>query len=146
MTRAVDRMTYRIASDADCAVLAQMNRQLIIDEGHRNNMTVKELEARLREWLSADYRGVIFESAGRIAAYALFREMATEIYLRQLFVVTDFRRQGIGRYAMNVLRTQIWPTGKRLTVEVLVANHSALAFWRAIGYQDYAMTLEIIPA
>jgi hypothetical protein len=32
-----------------------------------------------------------------------------------------------------------------LTVDVLVTNHSALAFWRAVGYQDYALTLEIMP-
>ena len=31
------------------------------------------------------------------------------------------------------------------TMEVLVANAAAVAFWRALGYVDYALTLEIMP-
>lgn len=30
-------------------------------------------------------------------------------------------------------------------VEVLVANERAVAFWRAAGYRDYSLTLEILP-
>jgi predicted acetyltransferase len=76
----------------------------------------------------------------------LFREQPDEIYLRQFFVVRNRRREGIGRRAMEILRSQIWPKTKRLTVEVLVANKSAVAFWRAIGYMDYALTFEIMPS
>lgn len=50
-----------------------------------------------------------------------------------------------GRAAIRILRTQIWPKDKRLTVEVLVKNAPALAFWRAVGYTDYSLTLEIMP-
>jgi GNAT superfamily N-acetyltransferase len=146
MTPDNNLMTCRIASSADSTLLARMNHQLILDEGHRNNMTVEELESRMRDWLAADYRAIIFEDAGAFAAYALFRELPTEIYLRQLFVARDVRRRGIGSHALNVLRTQFWSAGKRLTVEVLTANAAALAFWRAMGYRDYSMTLEIMPA
>jgi len=55
------------------------------------------------------------------------------------------RRQGIGREAMETLRSKIWPKGKRLTVDVLVENTAAVAFWRAAGYKDYSLTLEILP-
>jgi ribosomal protein S18 acetylase RimI-like enzyme len=140
-----NQLTCRIAKDEDCALLAQLNRQLIVDEGHRNNMTVQELESRMRDWLSADYRAVIFEREKGFVAYALFRESSTEIYLRQLFVARDIRRQGIGRHVLRVLRRQFWPDSKRFTVEVLTSNTAALAFWRAMGYIDYPMTLEIMP-
>ena len=122
-----------------------MNHQLIRDEGHRNRMTVPELEQRMRSWLSGEYRAVLFEDNGQVVAYALFREQPEEIYLRQLFVVRDRRSQGIGRKAVELLRTQVWPKTKRLTVEVLVANKRAVAFWRSIGYTDYCLTLEILP-
>ena len=29
---------------------------------------------------------------------------------------------------------------------VLVSNKAAVAFWRAVGYMDYALTLEILPS
>src|SRR5262245_28466100 len=137
-------MTFRIATLADSELLAKLNHQLIQDEGHRNRMTVPELEQRLRGWLSGEYRAVIFEE-GEVVAYALFREQPQEIYLRQLLVVRTRRRQGIGRNAVETLRAKLWPRNKRLTVDVLVANPDAIAFWRAIGYTDYCLTLEIRP-
>jgi len=108
-------------------------------------MTVPEIEQRMRGWLSGDYRAVIYEDAGEVVAYALFREQPEEIYLRQLFVVRHRRGQGIGRRAVEILRSEVWPKNKRLTVEVLVANTRAVSFWRSVGYADYAISLEILP-
>lgn len=119
---------------------------MIRDEGHRNRMTVPELEQRMRGWISGEYRAMIYEDGGEVVAYALFREEAEEIYLRQLFVVRHRRSQGLGRRAVELLRSQIWPKTKRLTVEVLVANKRAVNFWRSVGYSDYALSLEILPA
>jgi predicted acetyltransferase len=75
----------------------------------------------------------------------LYREQPEEIYLRQLFGVRNQRRQGIGRAAFGIIRTKIWPTNKRLTVDVLVQNSSAVAFWQAVGYKDHCLKLEILP-
>jgi predicted acetyltransferase len=138
-------MTFRAATFDDCPQLAELNHQLIRDEGHRNPMTVPELEQRMRGWISGDYRAIIYEDGGEIVAYALFREQPEEIHLRQLFVVRHRRSQGIGRWAVDILRSQIWPKTKRLTVEVLVANTRAVSFWRSVGYADYALSLEILP-
>src|SRR5262245_14563188 len=89
-------MTFRLATSGDCALLAKLNHQLIRDEGHRNRMTVPELEQRMRGWLVAGYAAVIFEKTPEVVAYALYRERMEEIYLRQLFVVRNRRRQGVG--------------------------------------------------
>jgi len=137
-------VTFRKATLSDCALLADLNHQLIRDEGHRNRMSVPQLEERMREWLASEYVAIIFEDNKETVAYAVYREQPKEIYLRQLFVVRSRRRQGIGRKAIEMLRSQIWPTGKRLTVDVLVQNTAAVAFWRAVGYKDYSLTLEII--
>lgn len=137
-------MKYRIATLDDCQLLAEMNHQLLEDEKHRNRfMTLPQLEERMRGFLSGEYRGVIFEENGEIVAYALYREQPEEIYLRQLFVQRHCRRLGHGRQAMEILRSSIWPTNKRLTVDVLVHNRNAIAFWRAVGYKDYLLGLEI---
>lgn len=136
-------MTFRQATVADCGQLAELNHQLIRDEGHQNRMTVPELEQRMKGWLASDYQAVLFEEDGVVVAYGLYREQPEEIYLRQLFVTGNRRRQGIGRRAFEILRAEIWPKHKRLTVEVLVSNTAAVAFWRSVGYKDYALTLEI---
>jgi GNAT superfamily N-acetyltransferase len=142
-------LTFRFATVADCPLLAQLNHQLIRDEGHHNRMTVPELEARMRGWLPAsgegEYRAVLFEDRGEVVAYALFREGPDQIYLRQLFVVPPRRRQGVGRTAIELLRSRVWARTKRLTVDVLVTNTRAVGFWRAVGYKDYCLTLEIQP-
>ena len=139
------QMNFRLATLNDCGLLAELNHQLIRDEGHRNKMTVSELEQRMKSWLASEYAAMLFENNREVVAYALYREQAEEIYLRQLFVARNQRRKGIGREAVKILRTKIWPTNKRLTVEVLVQNEAAVAFWRAVGYKGYGLTLEILP-
>jgi len=137
-------MKYRIATLDDCRLLAEMNHQLLEDERHRNRfMTLPQLEERMRGFLSGEYRGVMFEEDGGIVAYVLYREQPDEIYLRQLFVHRDRRRRGHGRRAIEILRSEIWPKTKRLTVDVLLHNTDAIAFWRAVGYKDYLLGLQI---
>jgi predicted acetyltransferase len=138
-------MTHRLATANDCPLLGELNHQLIQDEGHKNPMTIPELEQRMRDWLTGEYASVLFEKGGEVVAYALYREEPDEIYLRQLFVVRHHRREGLGKQAMSLLRSEIWPKTKRLTVEVLIANTAAVAFWRSVGYRDYSLKLEILP-
>ena len=138
-------MEYRFATAADLDRLAEWNHQLIRDEGHRNAMTVAELRERMRGWLEGEYKAVIFGPQSDPVAYALFREGTAEVYLRQLFVRRDRRSEGIGREAVGILRERVWPRQKRLTVEVLTANTRAVQFWRSVGYEDYCLTLEIMP-
>ncbi|MEO5957951.1 MAG: GNAT family N-acetyltransferase [Opitutaceae bacterium] len=140
-------MTHRPALLSDVPLLAALNQQLIRDDGHRNRMTVAELGTRMHGWLeSGEYGATIFEAGAEVVAYALHREQVAEIYLRQFFVVRHRRREGVGRGAMRILLEEVWPRNKRLTVEVLSANLTALSFYRALGYGDYAVTLEIFPA
>src|SRR5215470_7720045 len=109
-------MKYRVASVEDCPTLATLNAQLIQDEGHRNPMTVAQLEDRMRGWLtSGAYQALLWEDHHEVVAYALFRETADEVYLRQFFVVRHRRREGIGRQAIAALLTQVWPRHKRWT-------------------------------
>src|SRR5208283_4898368 len=102
-------MQYRLSNDSDLDLLAEWNYQLIQDEGHRNPMTVPELRERMKGWLMGEYQAVIFSEKGESVAYVLYKEDAKKIYLRQLFVKRDRRREGIGRKAMDILRNQLWP-------------------------------------
>jgi GNAT superfamily N-acetyltransferase len=135
-------MQYRPATPADAATLAAMNHQLIRDEGHRNPMTVAQLEARMAGWLGGEYQAVVFEDAGEAVGYALFRREPDHVYLRQFFVRPDHRRRGVGRAAIEWLQRHAWGLETRVRVEVLVGNAAGIAFWRAVGFRDYCMTLE----
>lgn len=138
------QLAWRLATRRDCAILGELNHQLIADEGHRNPMSARELERRMRGWLEEGYDAVLFEESGAVVAYALYRSQPEEIYLRHFFVLRHCRRRGIGRAAINLLRCRIWPSTRRLTVSVLCDNAAGTQFWRAMGYRDYCLTLEIL--
>jgi GNAT superfamily N-acetyltransferase len=140
------QLTHRLAGPDDCDLLGKLNHELIADEGHRNPMSPAELAERMRGWLAGEYTSVMFELDGRVVAYALFcAKRDNEIYLRQMFVARDRRRQGLGRQALDILRNQVWPPDMRLVVDVLIHNRAAIAFWRTVGFSDYALTLEYLP-
>jgi GNAT superfamily N-acetyltransferase len=137
-------MTWRWAQKRDCRLLAEMNFQLIEDERHRNTMDVGDLERRMRSWLQEGYEAVLFERDGEVAAYALYNVQPDEIHLRHFFVARHLRRQGVGREAIELLRDRVWPLSPRLTVSVLTHNEAAVQFWRAMGYKDYCLAMEIV--
>lgn len=135
-------MTYRKATMDDVSNLAELNRQLIQDEGHRNSMTLSNLEDRMGAWLAGDYTAILFEEGSEPMAYALYRQESDGVYLRQFFVAREHRRKGYGRQAIEILEAQVWAPGLRVTLEVLVDNRRALDFWKRAGFNEYAMTFE----
>jgi ribosomal protein S18 acetylase RimI-like enzyme len=136
-------LEFRRATVDDAALLARMNQQLIRDEGHRNPMSLAELQARMAGWLAGEYEAFLFLQAGTAAGYVLFRREPQWIYVRQLFVVPEQRRRGIARSALAWLRANVWQNAPRLRMEVLVQNTAAIAFWHSAGFQDYALTMEL---
>ncbi|MBW2092679.1 MAG: GNAT family N-acetyltransferase [Deltaproteobacteria bacterium] len=108
-------------------------------------MTIRELEVRMRAWLAAEYKAVIFKNKTGILAYALYRYDLDQIYLRQFFVARNRRRQGIGSQAVKILFTEVWPKNKKLLVDVLWQNKTAIAFWKAVGFKEYSLALEMLP-
>ncbi|WP_269533691.1 GNAT family N-acetyltransferase [Chitinimonas sp. BJYL2] len=136
----------RRATLADVPLLAELNQQFNHDEGHGTIASLKQLQARLHDWLaSGEYAAVLFDHQGQTVAYALYREQAASINLRQFFVAGDRRRHGLGRRALALLFSDYWPADKRLSVDVPTRNERALAFWRSVGFLDYCTTLIMAP-
>ncbi|HEY6560396.1 MAG TPA: GNAT family N-acetyltransferase [Polyangiaceae bacterium] len=135
-------MQWRFASSADIRRLAELNHQLIADEGHGDVMDVAELEHRMQVWLATQYKAVLFHSNEEVVAYALFRDHeGGGAYLRHFFVVRTRRRQGIGRHALQLLARKVL-SGRRLVLDVLSGNAAGRAFWAAVGFREYAVLLE----
>lgn len=125
--------------------LAEMNQQLIVDQGHHNPMDVDELEERMERWLTSEYRAVLFHRGSEIVAYALFRDDEWgRTHLRQFFVARGARRQGVGKVAIDLFRHEI-VAGKTVMLEVLLHNEVGRAFWEAVGFREYCLTLKWEP-
>jgi len=120
-----------------------MNYQLIVDEGHRNPMDVEALVTRMRTWLSQEYKAVVFEESGKVLGYALYKFDTEFVYLRHLFVLPQYRLNGVGRAAIDWLRANSWQHLHRVRIEVLSGNVEAHKFWRSLGFEDYAITMEL---
>ena len=135
-------MRYRYATAVDVPVLAEMNQQLIRDEGHRNRMSLGQLEDRMRGWLAGEYTGILFEDEQGVAGYALFKREPEWLHLRHFFIQPARRRQGIGRAAIEWLAANVWADVPRIRIDVLAGNAGGIQFWRSVGFQDYCMTME----
>ncbi|MGB0387846.1 MAG: GNAT family N-acetyltransferase [Ardenticatenaceae bacterium] len=79
-------------------------------------LVLNPVKDRMRNWLENEYEAIIFEQDGVLVAYALYRHDPNSIYLRHFFVGRRHRREGIGRQAIQILLSQVWPPGRRVTL------------------------------
>src|SRR5687768_9751714 len=127
-------MEWRWATPADARILAELNQQLIADEGHDNPMDLQQLEQRMAGWLAAEYRAVLFSQGGDVVAHVLYRDgEGGRVYVRQFFVVRALRRRGLGSEALRIFRSAVVPHDERIVLDVLTGNHAGRAFWQANG-------------
>ena len=138
-------MIVRTATPADIPELALLNAALIRDEGHRNTMTVPQLEARMRKFFDQGHVAALFGDDGQTAGYALWRVDDDGIYLRQFFIAEHARRRGLGREAVQWLCANAWQNTERVILQVLLNNQRGIDFWRAVGFADYCITMERRP-
>jgi len=128
------------ATPDDCALLAQMNKQLINDEGSDNPMNVAELTVRMQGFLRGSYCAwFVVDDMEQVIGYALVDMASTPYYVRHFFIAVPFRRRGMGRMAFALLRGQL--DYQPLELDVLMSNPTGLAFWQALGLHPRSMRL-----
>ncbi len=96
----------------------------------------------MANWLKGEYQAVLFEEDDLAFGYVLFKRESEHIYLRQLYVESKHRRKGVGKAAMQWLSANPWKNFKRLRLDVLVGNKAGIAFWKAVGFSEYCLTME----
>ena len=85
-------VNHRVATLDDSSLLADLNRQFLLEKGHRNvflpdlgsspdAIPIAKLEERMRWWLGHAYSGVLFTDQRQVLAYALYREDDYEVEL-----------------------------------------------------------------
>lgn len=140
-----DRGELRIdrATSAEAPLLAELNFQLFEDEAHPYPMTLPALTERMRRWIAGEYQVLLFRRGDRVAGYAAWRMEDSGAYLRHFFICRDQRREGLGRAAMALLCRDVFPQDHPLQIEASVWNKSAIAFWHALGFQDFGLSMEL---
>ena len=138
-----EELKFRFAAESDVPWLAKMNQELILDEGHRNKMTLPELEQRMSDFLQKEYKAVIASIGQTDIGYALYKQDPEWLYLRQIFIIKKIRRKGFGRKFIEWLKNNPWKDCKRIRTDVLVGNVTGIDFWKAAGFKEYCITLEM---
>ena len=134
-------LIVRFAEPADCSILFKLIEGLAEYEKLSHAVTGNALA--LHEHLFGSRRcveAILAESAGEAVGFALFFHNYSTfltkpgIYLEDLFVLPEFRRQGIGKALLTKLaQIAVERDCGRLEWSVLDWNVSAQAFYRSMG-------------
>ncbi len=132
------------AKSAEAELLAGLNRQLDEDEPHPHPLPLAALTERMQRWIdSGEYQVLLFRRGERVIGYAAWRLEDRGAYLRHFFICRDQRRQGWGRAAMALLCSEVFPKDRPVQIEATIGNKAGIAFWRAIGFQDFGLAMEL---
>ena len=143
----------RQAVPADAETIAAFARALSLEEGHPAPALQAEHVRQEGFGAGARFRALLAERDGQPIGYALFyRAYATEhgergLYLQDLYVVPEARRQGTGRTLMAaVARACTADRGCYVFWNARPRNRAALAFYRALGARkEPTVTLSLQP-
>lgn len=133
------------ATESDIPQLAVLNRQLMEDEVHPHMLDLDSLRARMARWIAGEYHVLVFHNDARLCGYAAWCAEERGTYLRHFFICRDQRRLGLGRAVIDKLRRDHFPKDQPLQLEAAIWNTDAIAFWRAVGFKDFGLTLELKP-
>ncbi|MDR2933029.1 MAG: GNAT family N-acetyltransferase [Oscillospiraceae bacterium] len=135
-------ISIHMCTESDIPVLAQLNRMLIEDEKADNNMTISDLEQRMTDFLSSEYKAFFFEADERRIGYALINTAKNPFYLRQFFIGRKNRRMGYGKEAFHALLKHMKVS--TIDLDVYAWNHRGISFWKSLGFSEryYNMRFE----
>jgi GNAT superfamily N-acetyltransferase len=125
-------------------MLAQMNKELIQDEGSRNPMFVEQLEERMGGWILGQWEIEIIQNETFDIGYAVYQSRVDDffpdekyIYPRQFYIKREHRGNGYGTEALKYLIRHSFPDGAKVTIDVLKSNPRGHNFWSNCGFESY---------
>lgn len=144
------RVTVCAHRREDFPLLARMNRELADDEGHRNPMTVAQLEDRFRRFVDEEGWSVdLFMLDDEVIGYATHRYVpdpaepgGQHVHLRQFYIVRHRRRGGTGHVVFDALVRARFRPGERIYLEVIENNPGGKVFWQRTGFTPYGTIME----
>ena len=126
----------------DIPLLAKMNQLLIEDEKAETELTLQQLEERMTNFISSEYKAFIFYKNESVLGYALCDLSKKPIYLRQFFICRDERRKGYGTQAFQELFKFV--NTDEIDIDVYSWNKEGISFWESLDFKIrcYSMRLK----
>lgn len=113
--------------------LVEMNEQLVIDEQFDVILSKDELTARMRDFiLGTTYECYLVKRENACCGYCLVDITRKPLYLRHLFIKSEYRRMGIGKEVVELIMKLSGSTS--LDIEVMAWNTNAIAFYEKLGF------------
>lgn len=135
-----NKLTIEKATLDDCHILALMNRQLIDENEQTNQMTVFELEDRMHDWLdNGTFIGFLFMLYDEVIGFALINP--TEMWVRHFYICPNYRRQGFGKKAVELLFDVLGT--EEIGLSCLTTNAAGLAFWQSFEHEAFSIKFNI---
>ncbi|MBO4477342.1 MAG: GNAT family N-acetyltransferase [Lachnospiraceae bacterium] len=134
-------MQIRKCTLQDIHRLAEMNKCLIEDERSSNPMNLEQLTDRMRMFLETEYDAYLFVEDDATVGYALVRRTVSPLYLRQFYIVREFRRRHYGQEAFRALLEHL--RTDTIDIEVLPWNERGLKFWRSLGFTETCIAMRL---
>ena len=126
---------YRLepARRADAAALAQMSERFV-EAGLRPAWGAVRISWHIRD---ADSVVLTARYGGDLAGFAIMRYADETAHLNLLAVAPGHRRRGVARALLTWLEESALTAGTFvIALELRAGNHSARAFYAALGYQE----------
>jgi ribosomal protein S18 acetylase RimI-like enzyme len=118
----------------DLSVLTEMNIQLRSDEKIDNVMSANEVKSRMQSFIqSNEYKLYLLKDDDINYGYALINIVKKPNYLRQLYIIKEFRNKGLGTKLVNELMKIL--NINEIDVEVMVWNERAIKFYENFGFK-----------
>lgn len=139
---------FRPATAADfpaiCALVKDPAELFLVHPRGRFPWTVEQVEqlARAREALT------VAELDGNVVAFAnLYERSATQVFVGNVIVHRNHRREGVGRALVTRLleTARSIPGMAEVRISVFAGNNPALLLYAGFGFQPYAMEERVDP-
>ncbi len=123
-------MTLRVATPSDATAVTALERATFGLDAWSETAVLEELTGPGR-------RAVVAVDAGELEGYAVTLTAGDVVDLQRIAVRADRRRQGLARALLDALVDEAARDGgARMLLEVSAANHEALAFYAAEGFEE----------
>ncbi|SFB61698.1 Ribosomal protein S18 acetylase RimI [Cohnella sp. OV330] len=137
-------MNIKSATKLDAEIIAELNFQLIQDEGSNNPMNLVQLQDRILDWLGSGWSIDLLLAEEKIIGYAVyklqpapFEETELEVYIRQFYIDRNERNKGYGRGGINILKERRFGNVSTMIIDVLETNPEGRRFWEKVGFVPY---------
>ena len=127
----------------DVPCLTTMNIKLRQDEQIDNIMSDKQVHDRMKGFLKGDYTAYLFKNFKIVYGYALVDATKTPPYLRQFYIEREYRSQGHGKTAFDLLVKEL--NCEALDLEVLTWNKRGIRFWKKVGFESRCLVMRYKP-